>query len=233
MTGRDHGPMEGGDPGAQRIAELARTHYNRPPEVPAHEMWARVQAEIERRPDVPGVVPIRRTERLAWPRAAAWAAAASVVLALGVGLGRWSAPGLGEPATVGTGVAVEARVASAEPGVALLTARHLESTESLFSLVRADAHAGTIDRDVGRWGRTLLLETRMLLDAGGAEHPVLGELLLDLEVLLAQVALLDTTVSPERAREELDLILRGLDNQSMMARIQSALPAVGQGLSGT
>lgn len=235
-AGFEGGP---GDSRADRVARMAREAYHRPPPTPVEEIWVGIASQIDEgraahRPDPLPIVDLRRPERR-WSRTAGLAIAASAILALGVGLGRVTA----DPEPVGQAGPVMTRAADTSAGsgsaagVTYLAASHLEATESLFSLVRADARAGTMDREMGRWAQSLLTDTRLLLDAGASFDPALRELLLDLELLLAQVALFDDTQSPERAREEMALILRGLDDQSMMARIRSAVPAAERGLSGT
>jgi hypothetical protein len=221
------GPDSRSDDDAVRRAARG---YHEPPPTPREAMWSAIEARLgeERGPS--------RT-RFARRSAGGWvglAVAASAILALGVGLGRVSAPTsttspsvASDPTTSGT------PERNAPAGVRLVAERHLEASESLLRLVQADARAGHVDAQVGGWARGLLLETRMLLDSDASRDPVLRELLQDLELLFAQVAMLDGTDTPERARTELDLIAGGLHEQSMMTRIQSALPAAAAGLSGT
>lgn len=231
MTGRD--PRHDDD-----AVRRAAAGYHEPPPTPHDEMWRAVEARLGERPG-----PVPRERRPSTPRrifarrgVGGWvglAVAASAILALGVGLGRVSAP----PTAPSAGPSVASRPAAAESesltGVRLVAERHLQASESLLRLVQADARAGHVDAQVGGWARGLLLETRMLLDSDASRDPVLRELLQDLELLLAQVAVLDGADTPERARTELDLIARGLDEQSMMTRIQSVLPAADAGFSGT
>jgi hypothetical protein len=247
----------------ETIREAAAREYNRPPPTPREDMWASLEARLERREaDAPGVagpggpggpgrngpaghatadvVPIERAARRRdepgdGTRWMGLAVAAGAALLLGVGIGRMSAPAAPD-ATPVVASASEARPgAPAEAGGAVrtVTARHLAASESLLGFVQADARAGRFDDEVGRWGRGLLLETRLLLDSEAGRDPALRDLLLDLEMILAQVAMLAGTDAPERGREELRLIAQGLEEQQMMARIQTALPAADATLSGT
>ncbi len=238
-------PFERG-PGDSRhdaLTRLARDAYHRPPPTPAEPMWAAIEARLAEpaggtdaaggHPE--GVLPLA-PRRPRWARATGLAVAASAILALGVGLGRMTAgpdaATLAEAPTASRPTGERAgHEANRGGAVAHLATDHLDATASLFTFVRADARAGRVERGVGPWARSLLTDTRLLLDTGDALDPALRELLYDLEILLAQVALLDDTQSPERAREELALILQGLDQQSMMTRLQAAVPA--GGLSGT
>lgn len=209
-----------------RIREMASRLYNDPPETPREEIWAELQARIADEP-------IRLANRRERRRTFGWiglAAAASVALLFGVGLGRMSAP-VGVPLAEAPTAEPDAPVTST--GVRTLTVQHLEQSESLLSFVRADAQAGRFDETVGRWGRELLTETRLLLDSDVGDDPALREVLLDLEMLLAQVALLSGTETPERGREELRLIADGMERQQMMTRIRTLLPSVDFGLAGT
>ena len=113
-----------------------------------------------------------------------------------------------------------------QPALRAVTLDHLGRSGSLLALVRADARAGRAETDVGRWGRDLLAETRLLLDSRAADDPALRTLLEDLELILAQVAVLDGGgAAPERTRQELEIIARGLDARDVLSRIEAALPA--------
>jgi hypothetical protein len=225
----------------EALARLAREAHNPPPPTPREEMWAALQARIraEAEGDGPARDGIRSLQearrRRGWSsmRWAGLAVAASATLLLGVGIGRMTAP---TPA--GDDVPVLASTSESERGVPSAAARtvaaqHLAATETLLSFVQADASAGRFDEQVGSWGRGLLVETRLLLDSEVGRDPALRELLEDMEVILAQVAILADTKAPARGREELKLIARGVQEQQMMTRIQTALPAMDAGLSGT
>jgi hypothetical protein len=154
-------------------------------------------------------------------------AAASVVLALGVGVGRWSAP---VPAVGDEDGAVTAPASARAPataGVRFATARHLNDAEALLDFVSADARQGRVDRDLARWGSGLLTQTRLLLDSRVADEPEVRGVLEDLEIVLAQIALLgDPGFDTERMRSELDLISRGVTDAGVRARIRSVLPSM-------
>lgn len=219
---------------------VARSTYHAPGETPRDEIWRALEARLfpDDRGGSDGVSapsPSRR-RRNGWP---ALLAAASVALLLGVGLGRWSAAPEGPATTAVAGapsVAPAAADRAAPPrrstAIRFATARHLSDAEALLSFVAADAREGRTDRDVGVWGRTLLTQTRLLLDSSVSNDPAVRSVLEDLEIVLAQIALLAAPdVDAARVRSELDLIARGLSETGVRARIHSVLPSVDRGLA--
>jgi hypothetical protein len=237
------------------IRERAMRDYHAPPPTPREAIWAELEARIASEDNAragagPAAPPleVERARRLHLrPRPAAggiassgwsgtrWvglAVAASATLLLGVGIGRMTAPARqgSDPAAA---AAAPAPGMGETAGVRVVAATHLAASESLLSFVQADARTGRFDQTVGRWGRALLVETRLLLDSEAGRDPALRDLLEDLELILAQVAVLADTEAPERGREELRLIARGMRDQDMMTRLQTALPGVASGLSGT
>ena len=110
---------------------------------------------------------------------------------------------------------------------------HLGRSESLLTMVRADARSGSVDPGVSKWARELLTETRLLMDLPEADDAVVLELLEDLELVLVQiVGVAEAKGDPVDDRSELALALEGLEERDVLARIQAVLPA-GPGLAGT
>lgn len=226
------------DTGLSALIEGARSGWNPPPEAPREEMWDAIRTElfgpdagsasIPEEATTPEVVPMRRSPGLATgPRLAA---AAAAVLLLGVGLGRMTTgPAVGPVSVEMAGTAPPA-VAGGAPSstpARLAAAAHLTSTETLLALVRSDARNGQVDPAVGRWGSRLLTETRLLLDSPAMDDPALRGLLEELEVVLAQVALLgDREVGDARLRDELELIAAGLEEGEVQARLRASLPSL-------
>lgn len=201
---------------------VARSSYNRPGDPPREEIWRNLEAQLF----PAATAPTAATRR----RAKSWMsilAAASVVLALGVGVGRWSAP---VPAVSDEDVTATAPAAARPPataGVRFATARHLNDAEALLDFVSADARQGRVDRDLARWGSGLLTQTRLLLDSRVADEPEVRRVLEDLEIVLAQIALLgDPGFDTERMSSELDLISQGVTDAGVRARIRSVLPSM-------
>lgn len=225
----------------RRIRELARD-VHRPPPTPRDAIWARIEDRLAPRGERAGAGRERGVHRLERGRRAArgagtplpsvaWATAAAAALVLGLGIGRGTAPavGPGSPDLVRSSIAPGGPPASGAPppeeALDGVLARHLDRSESLLTLVRADAGSGRVDPAVGRWGRGLLLETRLLLDGSTGSDPALGDLLEDLELILAQVALLagEGASDGSRGRQELRFIADGLEERDVLTRIRTVL----------
>lgn len=235
--------MNGG-PMDRSIRELARD-LRRPPPTPREEMWSHIQERLAsraagRRPLGAGSAPGSGRPGLARTPAVAgagvtgawtgWAVAAAAALVVSLGVGRLTAPGAdpgirtADGSTVGSGAAAEA-AHPADGAVYAVAVRHLERTEALLSLVRADAGTGRLDPELRPWARGLLLETRLLLDAPDAPDPTLTGLLEDLELFLAQVTVMARggPDAGERGRQDLRLIADGLEEQDVLTRIRTVL----------
>jgi hypothetical protein len=214
----------------ERIHEMIdrlRDAYHPPGDTPREEMWAHIEASLKTRGSSEVHLDVeRRKRRPRLVRPLGWAAGAAAVLAVGVGLGRMTAPPAApEVAREGEGSADVLQVAAAE---------HLGRSESLLTLVRADARSGRVDPAVGRWARGLLTQTRLLLDTAEGDDPALRNLLEDLELVLVQVVGVAglPTDDPQRVRSELTLALEGLERHEILPRIQAVTPA-GRALAGT
>ena len=208
------------------LLKSLRDGYNAPPETPREEMWEAIEARLGS--SEPGVISLedarsrQRPQGRPRPRGlVGWAAAAAAVLVVGVGIGRVTAP---VPVPV-------PEVATRQPAnQAVLRAaavEHLVRTESLLTLVRADARAGRLEPALATWSRTLLSQTRLLMDAETGADPAMTELLEDLELVLIQIV--GAANAPEadsaRVREEMTLALNGLNEREVLTRIQAVIPA--------
>jgi len=105
--------------------------------------------------------------------------------------------------------------------------QHLARTESLLTLVRADARAGRVEPSLGSWARGLLSQTRLLMDAQGGADPAMAELLGDLELVLVQIvgAANADIGDSAKVRSELNLALDGMEEREVLPRIQAVVPA--------
>ena len=169
----------------------------------------------------------------------AWLAlAASAVLALGVGLGRWSSQ-TSEEASEATPVAVspaerEAFEGNRNPGATaarLAAVETLVRSEPLLATVKAEASRGAVDAEVGEWARKILGDTRFLLDSGLPLDPQVRSLLEDLELVLLQATLVGAGgLEGPRAREELELLRQGMDDKDVLTRIQAVVPGPASGI---
>jgi len=262
--------------------------YNAPPaRVPRDEMWAAIQAKRSVGPRVvygggaTYVVGQRRFGTKVWLGAAA---AAMLLVATGVGIGRWSAspstpnvassnlpvpgvvvpnPDAGTPGSVtpaatvpqsGGGTSrgsVDRTFSTKAPAVAsnntqqrrpelpntnlsatgpssayqLTAVQHLSEAEALLTSFRARSTADQqMDAQLGVWARQLLSNTRLLLDSPVANDPQRRPLLEDLELVLVQIVQL----SPGSTSQDRDLIEKTLQQDHVMTRLRTAIPAGSQ-----
>ena len=264
--------------------------YNVPPaRTPREEMWNAIQAKRSAGPRVVyGGASLRGpSERRFGSRIWLGAAAAAVLLlATGVGLGRWSAstsapgkvaaanpvtanPQPASPGDAGNPAASENNpiVASSgsvaersnpriqatgatQPGNAtenvrvaygaagattppsssssayqLTAVRHLSEAEALLTSFRAHSTADQqMDAQLGSWARELLSNTRLLLDSPVANDPQRRPLLEDLELVLVQIVQL----SPGSTPQDRELIEKTLQQDHVMTRLRTAIPAGSQ-----
>lgn len=207
------------------LTEWLRDAYNVAPPAPGEAMWETIRPGLTPRGATVYSLGEARARRAERSRPLGWVAAAAAVLVLGIGIGRMSAPAVRPLASADEG-----------PDAGLLRAAaldHLGRTESLLTLVRADARSGRIDPAMGEWARGLLSQTRLLLDSPDPEDPAMRDLLEDLELVLVQiVGVTEHGGDAIRIRSEMSLALQGLAERDVLPRIQAVMP-VGPGLAGT
>jgi hypothetical protein len=265
--------------------------YNAPPaRVPREEMWSAIQAKRTAGPQVvyggglgSGGTSPRRFGTRVWLGAAA---AAMLLVATGVGIGRWTAaptarvattlatspvlvnaPAATAPDTPGgagnsqgpdnvpatgskradirgvgnarvadhngstqrpdNGVGLQPNSIAQSPSSAyqLTTVRHLTEAEALLTSFRTRSNADQqMDAQLGAWARQLLSNTRLLLDSPVANDPQRRPLLEDLELILVQIVQL----SPGSATQDRDLIEKTLQQEHVLTRLRTAIPAGAQ-----
>jgi hypothetical protein len=193
----------------ERLLREAAQDYHRPPETPREELWRRITAlrEARRRRLVFITSP--------WVR---WGVGIAAMLALGVGIGRWTArpPSVGQPAV--------AAAASGDQGALayrVAAAQYLTRTEALLTGFRSEARSGQPDAQFARQARDLLGTTRLMLDSPAAQDAHLKGLLEDLELVLAQIAQLPASGD----RDDVQSINQGLEQRSVLLRLRTANPA--------
>jgi hypothetical protein len=199
-----------------RFEDLLREagrEYHRPPPTPREEMWTAIVAERARRRRV--------ARRPVWPPAWRWGLGMAAVLLAGIAIGRFLRPGQGarpiqRAATLGT-------VADTAGGLAyrIVAAQYLSRTEALLTGFRADSRSEHLDAQFSAQARALLGSTRLLLDSPAGHDPRLKPLLEDLELVLAQIAVLPAA----RDTQDVDLINQGIDQHSVLTRLRTALPS--------
>jgi len=181
------------------------------PPPPTEEMWASI--EFARR-YAPRAAPPRR-----WPVGAIGIGLAAS-LALGITIGRMS--GNGSPATRAPGAdSTHDPVAVASPAeppglYRMVVEQHMAEAEILLADLDATPTDGA--DDVAAWARSLLTDTRLLLESPVASDPGRARLLLDLELVLAQIAALPAA---DRG-SELDIIRDGIRQNNVLARLRTA-----------
>lgn len=262
----------------------AAQSYNVPPvRTPREEMWSAIQAKRSAGPRVVyGGGSVREpSQRNFGSRIWIGAAAAAVLLlATGIGLGRWSAS-TGTAPTVATVIPATANPQPASPGVAgnsatsennsavasnasttgksnagapttaptraggqaetvrvasetqsaassayqLTAVRHLSEAEALLTSFRTRSNTDQqMDAQLGSWARQLLSNTRLLLDSPVANDPQRRPLLEDLELVLVQIVQL----SPGSTPQDRELIEKTLQQDHVMTRLRTAIPAGSQ-----
>jgi len=191
-----------------RFDELLRQaaqDYHRPPATPRDELWARIAAARAARRRTIARSPVLR-----------WGAGIAAVLALGIAIGRWSAPGSPEASRV-PGSSDRASTFVYQ----LAAAQYLSRTEALLTGFRSETHAGAPMTQFSAQARDLLCTTRLMLDSPAAKDVRLKGLLEDLELVLAQIAQLP----PGGDREDVRLINQGLEQRSVLLRLRTTSPA--------
>jgi hypothetical protein len=198
----------------QWLRDVAKS-YHSPLPTPRDEIWNRIH-DARRNTHVIELRP--------WLR---WTLAAAAILALGVGIGRWTGREHQPSLTNGTPVArADTRVANeidSLAGVAYQVAatQYLSRTEAFLTSFRADANRSANTARLARQARDLLTTTQLMLDSPAADNPRLRSLLEDLELVLMQISLLN----PVQNDHDRDLINQGMNQTNVLPKLRSAIPA--------
>lgn len=204
----------------QSLLNEAKDTYRVPADPPLDAMWARIEREhFEGVSDVPTLQSSGRANGVArrW-----WApiVAIAATLAIGVGIGRFTAPGaptVGELPMV-RDVSAQAASLGSDP-LQRATSEYIDETVTLLAALPRDSIATLVGGNTKFVAQAALLlgTTRLLLDSPAASDPRLRDLLEDLELVLAQVARLRTT---PRA-EELTFIAEAMDERDVVPRLRT------------
>lgn len=187
----------------EALRDLAQDYHQPPIIVPREAMWAAIVAGQ------------RRTT--SWRRFVPLAAAAVVVLAIGVTIGRVS---------VTPPPAHKSPVAAVPEAYTIATTQQLVQAQALLTQFAANDRDAKTDARLASWARDLLSNTRMLLDSPAGADPRRRQLLEDLELVLVQIA----ELSPDAATTDRDAITRTLDHAQVLPRLKAAIPAGQVGL---
>ena len=96
--------------------------------------------------------------------------------------------------------------------------RHLDRTQALLVAFRTDIGTDESQRDLARWAREFLVETRSLLNTPAAEGQRERALLQDLELVLVQIARL----GPDAPDFERDLARESVERRGALMRLRPA-----------
>lgn len=191
--------------------------YHRPPVTPREELWSRIQAERVLRAQRPAPAP----RRVRWT---VWAVGLAAALAMGIALGRMTAPApLPEIAVVPDTVGGIGSL-DGDPGAyRVVAAEHLSRVETFLTVFSGEVGSGHVaDVDLELPARQLLRRTRLLRGSPAAtDDVVLRALLDDVEFVLLQIASF-AQVGDER---ELGFVQQGLNQRSVLLRLRSAMPS--------
>lgn len=199
-----------------RLDELlddAKRIWRLPPAPPVDDIWMRVEAEAF-------ASPVRRIV----PRWGGYAAAIAASLIIGVLAGRMSIT-----AATATDKFAETGTPGAKPAPVVAqvhndpyeraTGQFLGRTAVLLASLPGDNKGTDANAKLAGQAIRLLTTTRLLLDSPVAKDRRMKELLEDLELVLAQVARMQTP----RHRDELVLINEALAERDLVPRIRSAV----------
>jgi hypothetical protein len=180
----------------------AAREYHAPPAAPPPRdaMWAAIQA-------VRTGHARRRSAPL--PQWIGLALAASLILATGIALGRWTNRPTSPLVSTPT-----ARPGQSGLAYQVAVVQNLAATEALLTAYRSKT---TSDSAMSVWARDLLSNTRLLLDSPAGADPERRRLLQDLELVLVQIVQLAPT--------DREMIDRALEHDHVMTRLRTAVPA--------
>ena len=202
-----------------RLDELlddARRTWPMPPEPDYQAMWGRIEREA-----FSGV----RAKESRTPSWRVFSIGIAATLMVGVGLGRLSMKQAAPSESVPTLAAVTTdttptRASEYDRAASELLGR----TVVLLTSLPDDARSAGAERFSNN-AIELLTSTRLLLDSPAASDARVKDLLEDLELVLAQIAMLQSG----RTRQEIDLITDALEEREVVPRIRSAVARLSRG----
>ena len=133
--------------------------------------------------------------------------------------------GCPEPAPSTRAVTLPPPSTSTTSAYQIAAIHHLSDAEALLTSFRTRSAADQqMDAQLASWARDLLSNTRLLLDSPVASDPQRRPLLEDLELVLVQIVQL----SPGSTQQDRDLIEKTLQQDHVLTRLRTAIPAGAQ-----
>jgi hypothetical protein len=191
------------------LNDAVRT-YRPPPDAPLDEIWSRVEAEV---------FTARPSKRA--PGWRVFVGAIAATLLIGVLVGRATVNRDASTPLAATPSRTPGRLAAAPAGdpYQRTTQEFLGRTAVLLAALPSPGRPGINDERLTDQARQLLGTTRLLLDSPVGREQRMKDLLEDLELVLAQVARLQS----QRPGEALTLINEALEERDVVPRIRSAV----------
>jgi hypothetical protein len=202
----------------ERLEELlddARRTWPLPPEADYEAMWARIERE--------SFATARTASRT--PSWRVFGTGIAAALALGVGLGRFSRPEPQAPVVSSIPAVVNDTMVPASGAYDRAASELLGRTVVLLTALPSEARTVGSGERFALQAMELLASTRLLLDSPAASDARFKDLLEDLELVLAQMAMLQSG----RTRQEIDLITDALEERDVVPRIRSAVARLATG----
>lgn len=212
------------------VREAARD-YNTPPALKPADfdaMWSAIEAKSFRS-DIGGRVTDRDTtvrdltRRWFAPRTLMQIAA---TLVIGVAIGRFTARTPNALPDASVSRRMQDTLTLAEP-YSSTTSRYFGQAAALLVELPAEARNGRADSHLTGRAHDLLLTTRLLLDSPAADDARIRSLLEDLELVLAQVARLQS--GGTQGRSDLELIRQAVDQRDVLPRLRTAVADISAG----
>ena len=201
----------------ERLNELlddARRTWPLPPEPDYQAMWGRIEREA-----FAGVREVQRT-----PSWRVFSIGIAATLMIGVALGRVSMKQAPATDVVPTLAAVSTDTGSTRSSeYDRVASELLGRTAVLLTSLPDESRLGA--ERFSNSATELLTSTRLLLDSPAASDVRFKDLLEDLELVLAQIAMLQSG----RTRQEIDLITDALEEREVVPRIRSAVARLSRG----
>ena len=200
----------------ERLNELlddARRTWPLPPEPDYQAMWERIEREA--------FAGVRFSKRA--PSWRIFSIGLAAALMMGIGLGRFSSM---KEAPAPTVAAVATDTATpASSAYDRVASELLGRTVVLLTSLPAEGRSVGAGERFSNQATELLTSTRLLLDSPAASDARFKDLLEDLELVLAQIAMLQNG----RTRQEIDLITDALEERDVVPRIRSAVARLATG----